>query len=133
MSLILDIHSLTRWIIVIVAAAALIRYGIGWLRAQSFTQLDRQLMTGTAWLLILQFVLGTIYLIGNFNPRQFEHALPMIIAVGLPHIAGARAKKADSDAGRHRIYFLFLLGALLLIVVGVFALPGGWSRNAWLN
>jgi hypothetical protein len=133
MSLILQIHSLTRWIVVVVAAVALVRYGVGWWKAQAFSPQDALLMTATSWLLIVQLVLGVILLIWNYQSYQLGHLFPMLIAVGLPHMAAARGRKAANDQGRHRVYFLFLLGTVVLVVVGVFALPGGWSRNVWLN
>ena len=129
---VLALHSFVRWVVVVVAVVALVRYGLGWLQSMGYGNFDRSLLRSFSYLLLLQAVLGIIYLVANFNVRQFEHALPMLLVVGLPHMAAGRVRKAADDRARHRLSLLFMVASLLLIVVGVFALAGGWSRNAWL-
>ena len=133
MNYVLALHSFLRWVVLVIAVVALVRNGLGWLQSRSFGSFDRSLMRSFSYLLLVQAALGIIFLVAYFDVRQFEHALPMLLVVGVPHMAAGRVRKAADDRARHRLSFLFMLAALLLIVVGVTALAGGWSRNAWLN
>ena len=133
MTYVLALHSFLRWVVIVVAVLALVRYGLGWLQSRDYGSLDRSLLSSFGYLLVAQAVLGIIFLVANFNVRQFEHVLPMLLVVGLPHMAAGRVRKAADDRARHRLSLLFMVASLLLIVIGVFALAGGWSRNAWLN
>jgi multisubunit Na+/H+ antiporter MnhB subunit len=80
----------------------------------------------------LQVTLGIILLVwsglagAGFPMFRIEHATTMIIAAVLGHLP-ARWKTA-ADSVRFRNTLFCILGALLLVYVGVMRLPGGWSR-----
>ena len=77
MDFVLTIHSINRWIIVVVAVIALIKFLIGWLRSSSYQPADRGLMAAYTGLLDLQLLLGLILLIGLGLERfRIEHRLP---------------------------------------------------------
>ena len=129
MGFVLMIHSILRWLIVIVGVVALVKLGLGWLRGQAFAKMDRGLLSGFSGLMDLQMLLGLIFLIGDgiagsgFPTLRIEHAVTMILAVAVTHLP-ARWKKAD-DKTRLRASFWAVLGARLLVYVGV-ATVGGW-------
>ena len=43
MSVLLTIHSVVRWLIVIVAVIAAVKFAIGWLRGGTFSSIDQRL------------------------------------------------------------------------------------------
>ena len=55
---------------------------------------------------------------------RIEHLTTMLIAALIGH-APAMFKKA---ANKHAVALYAIFGALILVVIGVYRLPGGWSR-----
>lgn len=132
MNFLLVVHSTLLWLVLLVAVIAAVRFAIGWLRGGEFTGLERGLAAGFSGLMDLQASLGLILLIwtglagAGFPMVRIEHATTMILAVVVGHLP-ARWKKAG-DQIRFRNTLFCMLGALLLVYVGVTRLPGGWSR-----
>ena len=132
MNILLVLHSYLRWLIVLVAVVAIVKFTFGWLRGGAFKGMDRGLSSGFSGLLDLQATLGLILMIWTglagvgFPMFRIEHATTMIIAAVVAHLP-ARWKNA-TDSIRFRNTLFCILGALLLIYVGVMRLPGGWSR-----
>ena len=65
MDIVLAIHSIVRWIILLVAVVAIVKLGLGWLRAGTYDSLDRGVVMGYTGLLDLQVLLGFILLFGD--------------------------------------------------------------------
>jgi hypothetical protein len=130
MSILIGIHSILRWIIVVAGAAAIVNFLVGWARKSSFSQMDRGLASGFSGLMDLQVTLGLLYfLITGFGGAGFpmfriEHLTTMLIAALAAH-SPAFFKKA---ANQYAVGFYAVLGAMLLVVIGVARLPGGWGR-----
>lgn len=127
----LPYHSYLRWLIVIVAVIAVVKFAVGWMRGGAFKGMDRALAAAFSGLLDLQATLGIIMLVGfglageGFPRVRLEHASAMLLAVALGHLP-ARWKKAD-DKIRFRNTLFCILGALLVIYIGVALLPVGWA------
>lgn len=132
MNILLVIHSHFRWVVLLIAVIAVVKFALGWLRGGAFKGMDRGLAAGFSGSLDLQATLGLILIIwmgvtgGGFPMYRIEHATTMIIAAVLGHLP-ARWKNA-ADKTRFRNTLFCILGALLLIYVGVMRLPGGWTR-----
>ncbi|MBE0671201.1 MAG: hypothetical protein IH588_11480 [Anaerolineales bacterium] len=132
MLILLIAHSFLRWLIVLVAVIAIVKFALGWLRGGEFKSMDRGLASGFSGLLDLQVTIGLILMIWTglagvgFPMFRIEHATTMIIAAVVAHLP-ARWKNA-ADTIRFRNTLFCILGALLLVYVGVMRLPGGWSR-----
>ncbi len=130
MAFLLEIHSILRWIIVIVGLIALLKFLIGWIRKSEFDHMDRGLSAGFSGLIDLQVTLGLLYfLITGFGGMGFpayriEHGLTMLVAAGVAH-SPAMLKSATN---RYAVSFFAVLGTMILIGIGVALLPGGWSR-----
>ncbi|MCQ3936799.1 MAG: hypothetical protein DPW18_07095 [Chloroflexi bacterium] len=130
--ILLPFHSYLRWLIVLVAVTAAVKFTLGWLRGGAFKGMDRGLTAGFSGLMDLQAVIGIIMLVGlgtggeGFPMIRIEHAVTMLIAVVLGHLP-ARWKNA-ADTIRFRNALFCILGAMLFVFVGVMRLPGGWSR-----
>ncbi len=133
MSFILTIHSIVRWLIVLVAAAALIKFAWGWWKKQAYDRTANTLASAFAGLMDTQALLGTLFFIwngmaldGGFSLRyRWEHLFFMVIAVVISHLP-SRWKKA-ADEVRYRNGLLVVLAAVLLIIIGIASLPG----NRW--
>ena len=125
-------HSHLRWLVLLVAIVAVVKFAIGWLRGGEFKGMDRGLASATSGLIDLQATLGLILMIWTglagvgFPMFRIEHATTMIIAAVVAHLP-ARWKNA-ADTVRFRNTLFCILGALLLVYAGVMRLPGGWSR-----
>ena len=130
MTILLEIHSFVRWLIVIVGLVAIVKFLIGWARTNAFGKMDRGLSSGFSGLMDLQVTLGLFYFLitgfggTGFPPYRIEHMVTMLIAAVVGH-SPAMFKKA---ANKHAIAFYSVIGALILVVIGVYRLPGGWSR-----
>jgi len=125
MDIILTLHSLNRWLIVVVAVIAAIKFLAGWLRKSDFEQLDGRLMMLYTILLDIQLLMGIILLLsGQLVRYRLEHAITMIIAIVLAHLSRLWRDKDGPVVFRNN--FLAIVVGLLLIVAGVMVLPQGW-------
>jgi len=131
MVILLEIHSILRWIIVILGLLAIIKFLIGMARKSPFGKMDRGLSSGFSGLMDTQALLGLMFFFwngfatSNFENYRWEHMFTMLIAATVAHAPSMFKKKASNK-------YLTSLGAivvaLLLVYVGVMRLPGGWSR-----
>ena len=129
MEFLVGVHGLIRWLVVIVAVVAVVRYALVMAgRAQS-SGMDRGLMSGYTGLLDLSVLLGVIIIIGlgEWEMVQIEHAVTNIIAVVIAHIFAQRAKKIEDPKLKARTSLLGVVISILIIVVGV-AFVGGWAK-----
>jgi hypothetical protein len=128
----LSIHSIVRWIIVVVGVIALVKFAVGWLGNGRFAGMDRGLTSGFSGLIDLQVTLGIIFLLwsgmagAGFPMVRIEHMTTMIIAAVVAHLP-MRWKNAP-DKVRFRNSFVAVLVTAVLIFAGVAVLPGGWTR-----
>jgi hypothetical protein len=131
MALLLSIHSYLRWLILIVALIAVIKFAIGWRRGDVFKGMDRGLAAGFSGLMDLQATLGLVFLTWNglagagFPMYRIEHAITMIVAAGVAHLH-AMWKTAD-DQKRFRNTLFIVLDTLIIVFIGVARLPKGWG------
>lgn len=126
----LGLHSLVRWVVILVGVIALLRYAYGWLNSRvAFGNLDRQLAIGYAVVLTVQFVLGLVNLIvlliiGGFRPGpDLEHTFYGLIITALAHLAPRRWGDAD-DRTRFRNLFFVVLVTIVLALFSVWRLRG---------
>ena len=131
MGFVLMLHSIVRWLIVFVGLAALVKFLVGWAQKGEFTKMDRGLSAGFSGLMDLQVTLGFIYFFWNgiatgvgFPMFRIEHMITMLVAAVLGHLPSFM-KKAEN---KFAVAFYAVIGALIVVVLGVYSLPGGWSR-----
>jgi hypothetical protein len=125
---VLTLHGEIRWLVVLVAAAVAVRSLWGWLGRSAFAGADRALMVVFTTLLDLNLLLGVILLFalpGGFPAFRLEHAVTMILAVATAH-SWAIWRRSDDDARKFRNNFFVALAVVVLVVVGVVRLRGGW-------
>lgn len=127
MGILFIVHSYFRWLIVIVALVAVVKFVIGWQRGSAFENIDRRLASGFSGLIDLQATLGLIYLIWSgiagvgFPAYRIEHATTMIIAAVVAHLH--TLWKNAEDKLRFRNSMLIIIGVLIIVIVGIVRLP----------
>ncbi len=130
----LQAHSGWRWLVLLIVVIAIIKFVIGWLAAQKWTNLDTNLMRITNWVVTIQVVLGILlYILILFQGRPnivsftLSHALPALLALGGVGFALARSRKASGDRQKFMFASIGLIAAMVLIygalvtVGGIFA------------
>jgi hypothetical protein len=129
MEILVGVHGLVRWLVVLVAVVAVVRYALVMAGKAQSSGMDRGLMSGYTGLLDLNVLLGVIIIIGlgEWEVVQIEHAVTNIIAVVVAHIFAQRAKKIEDPKLKARTSLLGVVISILIIVVGV-AFVGGWAR-----
>lgn len=122
MPIVETVHSTLRWVIVLVAVVAAVKFALGWWRGGRYGGMDRGLSSGFSGLMDLQALLGVALLVlKGITPLRLEHAGTMIVAVVVAHLP-MRWKNAP-DAVRYRNGLFAVLGALLLVSLGIALLP----------
>ncbi|MDK1028608.1 MAG: hypothetical protein QGD96_04665 [Anaerolineae bacterium] len=130
MAFLLEVHSILRWVIVVIGFVALLKFLFGIIRKNDFGKMDRGLSAGFSGLMDLQVTLGfgLFFIIGfgdaGFSSFRIEHLVIMLIAAVAGH-APAMFKKV---ANKYAVALFAVLAAMVLIFIGVVRLPGGWSR-----
>lgn len=139
---VLTAHSIVRWLILVLALAALVKALTGWLGRRPWTRADNSLGMAYTSVLDIQLLLGAaLYFalspvttaglrnfgdaMSNSGVRFFlvEHFAGMLAAVILAHVGRSLAKKAGEDVRKHHLTFIFTGLSLLAILA---AMP--WSR-----
>ena len=124
MSIILMLHSLWRWVVLILAIAAIIKGFVGWFGQQRWQALDDRLGLFYTTAYDIQFLLGLILLVGlavmsGLGRIGMEHAVVMFIGAAVVHITRSRAKKASTDTAKHQTVAIGYLISLLLVIAGI--------------
>jgi hypothetical protein len=133
MDFMVGLHSLVRWLVVIVAVAAVVRYTLVLAGKAQSSGLDRGLMSGYTGLLDLNVLLGLIIIVGlSISAGQvlmvwIEHAVTNLIGVAAAHFFAQRAKRLEDPKLKARTNLLGVVISIAIIGVGVM-LVGGWAR-----
>jgi hypothetical protein len=142
----LTLHSILRWIVLIVAVVAIARAFSGWFGRRDWIDMDERLGLFFTISLDVQLLIGLILYIflSPFTQAAFqdfgaamasgvlrfwavEHIFGMLVAVAVAHIGRARAKRAAEPAARHRraaIFYGLALVAILLTIPWPFLAHG---------
>ena len=131
MTILLTIHSITRWLVTLTAIALLARLVIGLIRKQPFDKSASALTGAFGGLIDTQMLLGVLFLVldglgkTGFPPYRWEHATIMLLAVAMAHMPAMWKNKNDAVRTRNTLIAVGI--SLLLIFIGVIPL-GGWTR-----
>lgn len=136
--LVLSIHSILRWVVLILAVVAAVRAFIGWFGKQEWTALDNRLGVALSGSMDLQVLLGFILYIflspltttalqdfgaamSNDVLRYWsvEHILLMIVALILIHVGRATSKVAEAATSKHKRAAIFFGLATLAILIAI--------------
>jgi hypothetical protein len=127
--ILVGIHSLTRWVVLLAGLVGLGKFLWGWLGKQEWTQNDRIIGSMFVGLMGLQTLLGIIMILwftvsASFVREQWEHAVTMLIALGITHLL-FRFRKAEDHQKRFRNSFFTILASFVLVLLGITVI-GGW-------
>jgi len=131
----LQAHSWLRWVMLILAVAAVMMAILGWFNKKPYTNThsrlalfltisaDVQLLLGLAMYFFTSVITKAAFqdfgkAMGNAESRFYavEHILVMIIAIALFHIGKTKAKKAETDLKKHKITaWFFGIGLVLML------------------
>ena len=131
-SIIQTIHGHWRWVVALVAVAALVKFAIGWLGKGKVSAFDKQLAMVYAIVITIQLALGVINLIIKLTQGIFigslypEHIVYGLVATGLAHAIPMRKDERPDDR-RFRMGTIFVLASLVIVLLSVVRLRGGWS------
>lgn len=146
MLILLSIHSLWRWIVLLLAIIAIVKALIGWLGNQDWNALDERLRGFYPMAFAIQFLLGLVLYIsalaGIYTPIRYlsssnvilrlstEHVLMMIIAMVIAMVASGRARRTDDAKAKHRWVALGYIVSLILVFVALIPMPAEiWGFN----
>ena len=133
----LHVHSLLRYILLLLMLISIVKSFNSWGGKKSYTPGDRKLALSTVISAHLQLVIGLVLYfispnvkVGLANMSEamknpelrfwaVEHISMMLIAIILITIGSARAKRAASDEGKHKQIVIFFLLALLVIFIAI--------------
>jgi uncharacterized membrane protein len=116
-------HSGLRYLVLLAAVIAIVFVAIGMASRGPYGRGSR--ISGAAFmgLLDLQVVVGLILLaLVPFQPILIGHIVMMVLALVTAHGLRVMAKRATTDAARHRHALLAVVLPLLLVVGGIMAI-----------
>lgn len=136
---ILHLHSLLRWVVLLVALWAVVKMAAGRSGQKAFTPSDKRPALFFLIVMDLQLLAGLyLYLTGAWGLKNIqnqgmgnvmkdpasrffavEHLLGMLIALVLVHIGYSATKKAPTDRQKFNKAFWCFLVALLLILASI--------------
>ncbi len=126
------IHGYWRWVLLILAVIAAVKFAMGWFGNGKVQAIDKQLAAWFTIAMTIQLVLGLITLVlklgmGVFIASKYpEHIVYGLIATGLAHAIPMR-KDARPDVARFRMSFIFVVASLVVVLLSVIRLRGGWT------
>lgn len=126
-----ELHDVMRWLVLLALLVAGVRSLIKWNQNAAWVKTDQRLPLIATILLDLQVLLGIIIWVveGRWQGGRFFttylHPVIMLVALGFAHMMMSRSRKLRGGA-RHRTVALGLLGALVIVILGVprYAWPG---------
>ncbi len=136
-SLILSLHSTTRWLVLIALLYAVFNAFRGLISHKLFTSTDNRIRHWTATLAHIQLVFGFIlyfispiidYFLNHFKDavhireiRFFgmEHSLMMLIAVLIITIGSIKAKRKKTDREKFKTLAIWYTVALIIILANI--------------
>jgi hypothetical protein len=139
MSILVLLHSILRWVILVLLVAAIVKSYSGMTAGRSFSEGDRKvglfLMIAAHTTLLVGLILWLVGPLGLADIRDFgfgavmkdrimryyavEHFAGMLIAIVLITIGRGVAKKSIPDAAKFKRSFWLFLVALIIILVTI--------------
>jgi hypothetical protein len=125
------LHSWNRWLVLIFAVVGLVYFGMGLVQRRGWEARAQSLLNGFGNVIGLQWLLGLILLgvwgsMTDFGQRHFyEHLFAQTLAMIAANAHHGWRRRELPDSARWRNGLLVIIGTLVLVVIGVLALPGG--------
>lgn len=125
------IHSIWRWVVLLVAVGALAFAVMSAMGSRPWDAISDRLSLFFTLAMDIQFLIGAVLWIGQSrwsgaNPFiSYFHPIAMIAAIALAHVGRVRADRAttDRDKGRQAALFFGLSLVVVLLTIPVAAWP----------
>jgi hypothetical protein len=130
LNIVLEIHSLVRWVLVAASLISLIWFALVWLGGMRNEKADRGLMAAFSGLIDVQVTIGILYILwsgfagAGFPLYRIEHAVMMVVAAVVAHLSMLWRKAGLQSRARNNV--ALILGVLVIVFIGVSLLPQGW-------
>ncbi len=143
-TILLDLHSINRWLVLIAGCYAIFIYARGCFGRHAWTEAARRPGVVFAMLFDIQLVLGLIlyfvfspittkgfaYVMENPASRFFvmEHSVMMLLALIFIHAGGSMIKKAKPDAKYKRAVIFYGIALLIILIAIPWPFMPGYGR-----
>lgn len=137
--IILAVHSVVRWLVLIVGVVALAQNISGWLGNKTWTAKNRKINGAFIGMFHLQVLLGLLLYVGGFSPTMnrifsnfggamkdaalrfwaVEHISMMLLAAIVAHVAHVISKRQDADVTRFKYASIGFILAFVLVLVAI--------------
>ena len=117
-------HSDWRYLVILVAVLALLKFLIGMFTGGRWGKLDQILGSAVPIVFDIQLWVMEKRWTGGSALHSWEHPVTMILAIAVAHIAWSRTKKTSLDSAKFRTAFSGFLIASLLMGLGVARITG---------
>ncbi|MBU3741546.1 MAG: hypothetical protein FGM24_04590 [Candidatus Kapabacteria bacterium] len=130
MEMLFVIHSHMRWLVLLVAAVALVVTARTWIAKKTPGKIDGLATRLHAIMLTLQFLTGIITLVNRWGlddgllRYRMEHTTLMLVALTMSHLTGRW--RGTPVATRNA--FLMVVGSVILVLLAILVLPQGAAR-----
>jgi hypothetical protein len=119
-----QLHSIWRWVILLVGLAAIVLAIMAAMGSRSWDSLAERLSFLFPISLDIQFLIGAILWVlqNRWSGDAFIgyiHPIAMIAAVALAHVGRSRSEKATGDQGRGRQAAIFFGASLVVILLAI--------------
>jgi hypothetical protein len=125
-------HSGWRYVVILIAIVAIVRYLIGWLGKKEWTGFDRILSIAYPVSIDIQWLLGLLLYVlapgawfhGRGSVNFWEHFVTMTLALAAAHYGSIRARRQAESVDRFRTLAIWFVVASLLVALGVARITG---------
>jgi hypothetical protein len=125
MDWLIEVHSVFRWVVLLVAATAITPAVLSALGRREWDALSDRAAFFFTLAMDLQLLIGLILWFiesrwsSSDTALSWLHPLAMIAAVGLAHVGRVRADKATDSADRGRQAAVFFAASLLVVIIAI--------------
>jgi len=146
----LFIHGNLRWVVLVLAVLAVVKYYMGWMSKKPFSPMDKRISMFYTASLDTQLLIGLILYIflspvtkmafSNMGGAMkspvlrfwaVEHITMMVLVVIVAHVGSVVSRKAKTDTDKYKKGFIYFAISLVLILMAIpwpfrEALGKGW-------
>src|SRR5882672_2238571 len=145
MQILVTLHSLNRFVLLILLLVVIVQSLIGWLNKSPFEEADDKLSlflfisTHTQFLLgLLLYLVSAIVIFSGASMKDsiarywlVEHVTAMLIAIVLISMARIQSKKLTDSAAKYKKLFTFNIAALVIILANIGMSHRGFFSVNW--